>query len=907
NGGPHSIKLVVDATAKDYDYYRNGTLIASNQNWVSAGGTQDQIRIAARQYHQGQPVFTYDDLKLTLSVSDATENALGDEQVRTFIDDTQAEFDAGTYTATQYDAPNTWVELTATGQTSGTGTYASKIFDGGASATWDTLQWLPQRPSLKELPNNTGANDWWDNAYPFRKKITFGTSHSALSLGHTVSFTMDTQPATTSVELTSGNDVRIIWLPTAGLPVELDRIGSVWNSATTSIDFRLQSAISANLNEDTDGSYYVYYGNAAAGTPPSNEMNVYYFADFFNRANSSTIGNGWTEWTTGGGNVSIASNATSVVGNNQGPADAGIKQTFPLGALPGNFTLNFDWTMPVNTEGEWTHYLNIGNSSSMSNASRTTGVGPGIYNGEGGHFSPNGVENVSNDLTGNMENSVNGGPHAIRIVVNTSAQTYSYYRNAALVASGQTYVSAQSTLNQVRIATDVYSAGQPAFVYDNLKLTLDVADAPETTTGSEATEPTQSESGYGAGNMTLTSNIGLWHLNESSGTIADSSGNGNTGTLSGASYGASGRFNTALDFDGVDDFVSVPDSQTLDITGKLTLSAWVYADTTPELFDSPIIKTTDNDAWLDGYGMYFEGGLIKFWVDRYDTNVATASFSTGVWHHVVGTYDGANVRIYVDGVAGSVDPYAGAVTTNNTAMFIGAGADASGAGYFWDGKVDEVALFRRSLSATEVSDLYKRGAVRFKYLVRSCNDAACSGESFIGPDGTASTFYSELTNTTLTPPAAIALTNVTANRYFQYQTTLETSSSTLSPELKTVTVTLTPSGSSGYVTAGSFQSSAFNMTDNSPVEILEWDQSIPSCTPTCTIKLQVRTAPDASGSPGTWTAWYGATGSGTYFTTNTGTRIPLFLNGNRWVQYRVELAGDGVNTPTLQETRLFYR
>ena len=89
-----------------------------------------------------------------------------------------------------------------------------------------------------------------------------------------------------------------------------------------------------------------------------------------------------------------------------------------------------------------------------------------------------------------------------------------------------------------------------------------------------------------------------------------------------------------------------------------------------------------------------------------------------------------------------------------------------------------------------------------------------------------------------------------------------------------------------YQTSGTLTSSAFNMSDASPVQVIEWDETLPSCSPACTIKFQVRTAPDASGTPGVWTSWYGATGAGTYFTNHYGTLISTDLNGNRWVQYR---------------------
>ena len=111
----------------------------------------------------------------------------------------------------------------------------------------------------------------------------------------------------------------------------------------------------------------------------------------------------------------------------------------------------------------------------------------------------------------------------------------------------------------------------------------------------------------------------------------------------------------------------------------------------------------------------------------------------------------------------------------------------------------------------------------------------------------------------------------------------------------------------GYSTSGYLVSSAFNMADASPVQFVNWDENTSTCAPSCSIKLQLRTAPNNAGSPGTWTSWYGATGAGLYFTDHSGSLVPTILNGNQWVQYRAELAGDGASTPVLQEVRVNYK
>lgn len=114
-------------------------------------------------------------------------------------------------------------------------------------------------------------------------------------------------------------------------------------------------------------------------------------------------------------------------------------------------------------------------------------------------------------------------------------------------------------------------------------------------------------------------------------------------------------------------------------------------------------------------------------------------------------------------------------------------------------------------------------------------------------------------------------------------------------------------GPPGYTSDASFISSAFSMTDASPLQTIAWDQIVPSCTPSCYIRFQLRSAPDVGGAPGVYTDWYGASGTGTYFTDAAGTLPPAVLNGNQWMQYRVEIHGDGAQTPVLQEVRVNYK
>ena len=113
-------------------------------------------------------------------------------------------------------------------------------------------------------------------------------------------------------------------------------------------------------------------------------------------------------------------------------------------------------------------------------------------------------------------------------------------------------------------------------------------------------------------------------------------------------------------------------------------------------------------------------------------------------------------------------------------------------------------------------------------------------------------------------------------------------------------------GGGSYVASGQITSSAFDTGDASSFQVIEWDEDLTSCTG-CDVTVQVRTAPDSGGSPGTWTDWYGAGGASTNFEEPQGTVVSNDLNGNQWVQYLVNLTGNGSTTPILEEIRLNYR
>ena len=163
-------------------------------------------------------------------------------------------------------------------------------------------------------------------------------------------------------------------------------------------------------------------------------------------------------------------------------------------------------------------------------------------------------------------------------------------------------------------------------------------------------------------------------------------------------------------FDGVNDKVTFPDSAATKPT-NLTVETWVNVSSGVGAFGVIVTKTTSS-AWSDGWGMYAAGpGTVRFWVTKYNGtpgHFIDASVSAGAAHHLVGTFDGSVIRMYVDGaeVAGSPVTHTAALVHSTNTLAVG--DDTFGDPF--TGKIDEVAIYPTALSAGRVVAHYSAGS-----------------------------------------------------------------------------------------------------------------------------------------------------------------------------------------------------
>lgn len=207
--------------------------------------------------------------------------------------------------------------------------------------------------------------------------------------------------------------------------------------------------------------------------------------------------------------------------------------------------------------------------------------------------------------------------------------------------------------------------------------------------------------------------VGCWHFDENSGTTTgDSSGNGNDGTINGATW-TTGKCGSALSFNGVNNYVEVPDNNSLHISDGITIEAW--------------IKPTDTAQWRTIISK-FVGSRKDIYFFLYSGKLGVAldgpqssdwkpnvPISTGTWTHVSVTYDGSHLRLFKNGAEAASKGASGSLSlaTNTNPLYIGKNTKW---GEYFKGSIDEVRIYERALSPEEIKAHYEVGKIKWKNL-----------------------------------------------------------------------------------------------------------------------------------------------------------------------------------------------
>lgn len=199
-----------------------------------------------------------------------------------------------------------------------------------------------------------------------------------------------------------------------------------------------------------------------------------------------------------------------------------------------------------------------------------------------------------------------------------------------------------------------------------------------------------------------------------SGTVwTDLSDNGNNGTLvNGVVYNSAN--NGSMTFDGVNDYIDCGNSSSLSAIGgttSVTASGWVYYTSYGGGGQTYSVITVKGNPWtwlLENPSNRFR---FRITAGGSDVNVAdTSTHLLNVWYNVVGTYDGLNMRVYVNGVLRNTKSQSGTLATNTATAKIGT---FQGTNYNLTGKISNVSIYNRALTASEIAQNFN--ALRGRY------------------------------------------------------------------------------------------------------------------------------------------------------------------------------------------------
>jgi hypothetical protein len=196
--------------------------------------------------------------------------------------------------------------------------------------------------------------------------------------------------------------------------------------------------------------------------------------------------------------------------------------------------------------------------------------------------------------------------------------------------------------------------------------------------------------------------VAAYTFSEGTGTTtADASGGGNTGMLSGPSWTTSGRFGSALQFDGVNDLVTIADAASLDLSTGMTVEAWVNPDVLSG-WRTVVLKEAPSGL---AYALYANDNLPR-WAGYINTGgpdlsaKSSSALPLNVWSHVAVTYEGTTIRLYQNGTQVGTQAATGRIIATSGVLRIGGNTVWP---EWFAGRIDEVRIYNRALTPAEIA------------------------------------------------------------------------------------------------------------------------------------------------------------------------------------------------------------
>ena len=197
--------------------------------------------------------------------------------------------------------------------------------------------------------------------------------------------------------------------------------------------------------------------------------------------------------------------------------------------------------------------------------------------------------------------------------------------------------------------------------------------------------------------------VGYWSFDNIQGMVVpDLSGTGNDGIINGDPLLIDGPFGTALQLDGINDYVDCGNADSLNITDKLTISAWVKTVDAGDPAGGEMGGQNHYVSKHNSYQFKHRTNLLIFAIwdngSPYATRISIDNSFNDEWHHVVGTYDGSVLKTYVDGELEGEASHAGHIDLIDLNVNIGKNPNQNDQNFV--GGIDEVLIYNRDPGET---------------------------------------------------------------------------------------------------------------------------------------------------------------------------------------------------------------
>jgi hypothetical protein len=206
------------------------------------------------------------------------------------------------------------------------------------------------------------------------------------------------------------------------------------------------------------------------------------------------------------------------------------------------------------------------------------------------------------------------------------------------------------------------------------------------------------------------------------GNANDESGNGNNGINNGATLSIDrfGSINKAFAFNGTSNYIDVSDNNTLDLVSTFTISGWYNTTATSANLYTLVGKSRDNSGgtgYVLAYGIP-SSTLSLNWGPNIVLNIPSTIYSSG-WHFMVGTSDGSNIKIYMDSVM--IQSMSTSPSLINSTSSLNIGRENSILGRYFLGKLDDIGIWNRALTQTEITKLYSSNTTSIQETIEKEN------------------------------------------------------------------------------------------------------------------------------------------------------------------------------------------